>query len=75
MRHMADGRRGSNADTMLGPLIFLLVVAGIVYWLFKASRSNEEPDATMEELRRQYARGEIDDEEFDFRRKKLRHHR
>ena len=72
---MADGRRGSNADMMLGPLVFLVVMASIIYWLFKAGRSNEETDAAMEELRQQYARGEIDDEELDFRREKLRQYR
>ena len=72
---MVDGRLRSNADTMLGPLVFLFVVAGIIYWLFKDGRSSEETDAAMEELRRQYARGEIDDEEFDSRREKLRQKR
>ena len=60
---------------MLGPLVFLVVMAGIIYWLFKDGRSNGETDAAMEELRRQYARGEIDDEEFDTRREELRQYR
>ena len=29
---------------MFGPLVFLLVVVGIIYWLFKDGRSNEESD-------------------------------
>ena len=64
---MADA--GTTLIPMFGPLVFLLVVAGIIYLLFKDGRSNEETDAAMEELRRQYARGEIDVEEFDTRRK------
>ena len=60
---------------MLGPLVFHPVVAGIMYWLFKAGRPNEETNAAMEELRRQYARGEIDVEEFDTWRQKLRQYR
>ena len=60
---------------MFGPLVFLLVVAGIIYWHFKAGQTNEEPDAAMDEVRRQYARGEIDDEEFHSRREKIRQER
>ena len=70
---MADA--GATLIPMFGPLVFLLVVAGIIYWLFKDGRSNEETDAAMEELRRQYAEGEIDDEEFNSRREKLRQYR
>lgn len=70
---MAD--TGTTLIPMFGPLVFLLVVAGIIYWLFKAGHSNRETDAAIEELHRQYAQGEIDDEEFDTRREKLRQYR
>lgn len=65
---------GSEAALILmfGLLVFLLVMAGIMYWLFKTGRSNKETDSAMEELRRRYAQGDIDDEEFASRREKLR---
>ena len=57
---------------MFGLLVFLLFVVGTSYWLFKNRGSGEETDPAMEELRRQYARGDIDDEEFKSRREALR---
>jgi putative membrane protein len=46
----------------------------LVYWLTTArgTRTDSgEPDAALATLREQYARGDIDDEEFDHRRSRL----
>lgn len=67
---MADS--GGALILMFGLLVFLLLVVGISYWLFKSRGSGEGMDSAMEELRRQYAQGDIDDTEFESRREKLR---
>jgi putative membrane protein len=63
-----------GAVMMLMMLVFWgLVVAGIVLgirWLARQGRQ-EPPDRALEILRERYARGEINKEEFDARRRDL----
>lgn len=54
----------------VGPLIALVGLAVGGYLLYGAV-SGPENDAAIEELRRTYARGEIDTEEFEERRERL----
>ncbi|MFO7926350.1 MAG: SHOCT domain-containing protein [Halobacteriota archaeon] len=57
---------------MLIPLVFLLVLIGGGYLVFRRgidSRSARDP--AIEELRKAYARGELSEEEFDDRRRRL----
>lgn len=57
---------------MLVPLIFLLILFGGGYLVFRrASESQTSRDSAMEELRTAYARGDLTDEEFESRRDKL----
>ncbi|MDG5777133.1 SHOCT domain-containing protein [Haloarculaceae archaeon H-GB2-1] len=57
---------------MLVPLVFLLVLFGGGYLIFRrltGSQSSRNP--AMEELRTTYARGDLTDEEFEARRSRL----
>ncbi|THE63997.1 SHOCT domain-containing protein [Salinadaptatus halalkaliphilus] len=51
----------------------LLIVIGIGYLIYQSlgTETTEQTDEALEQLRRVYARGEISDEEFERRRKKL----
>jgi putative membrane protein len=53
-------------------LLFLAVVVGAGYLAYRALTDGDDAtDPAMEELRTAYARGEIDDEEFERRRERL----
>lgn len=57
-------------------LLWTAVVVGgpllLVYWLVTRSQSTGHPkDQALEVLREQYARGDIDDEEYERRRERL----
>lgn len=57
----------------LVPLLFLAVLVGGGYLLFKSLQSDlPNHDRAVEELRMAYARGDITDEEFEERRERLR---
>lgn len=54
-------------------LVILVVVVTLVYR--RVEGEEREPDAALEELRVAYARGDLDDEEFERRRERLREER
>ncbi|WP_132061212.1 SHOCT domain-containing protein [Halorussus amylolyticus] len=57
---------------MLVPLIFLLIVLGGGYLVFRRmSETQTSRNPAMEELRMAYARGDLTDEEFEARRDRL----
>ena len=57
---------------MLVPLIFLLILLGGGYLVFRRmSETQASRDPAMEELRTAYARGDLTDEEFEARRERL----
>lgn len=57
---------------LLVPLAVLLVVLGAGYLLVRrVTDSAGSRDAALEELRHAYARGDLSDEEFETRRRKL----
>lgn len=57
---------------MLVPLIFLLILLGGGYLVFRGmSETQTSRDPAMEELRTAYARGDLTDEEFEARRNRL----
>jgi putative membrane protein len=57
---------------LLGRALTLLVVLGVGYLIYRALTGSEGgPDEAMAELRLAYARGDIDDEEYERRRKTL----
>lgn len=57
---------------MLIPLLFLLVLLGGGYLIFRrVSKTQMSQNPAMEELRRAYARGDLTDKEFEARREKL----
>jgi putative membrane protein len=62
---------GFGGGMFLWPLVLLLVIAGLVYWATRRGKEDEGEDRAMRLLREQYAKGEIDDEEFEERRSKL----
>lgn len=79
---MSAGTHGAGAfggPFMFAPFGFLLVLlllgAG-VYLLYRTTQSESgsaesSADAALETLRRRYAQGEIDDEEFQTRKERL----
>ncbi len=56
---------------LVGQLLVLTVLVGGGLLLFRALTDRESDDSALAELRRSYARGDIDDEEFDRRRARL----
>jgi len=57
---------------MLVPLIFLLILLGGGYLVFRRmSEAQTSRNPAMEELRTAYARGDLTDEEFEARRERL----
>lgn len=57
---------------MLIPLLFLLVLIGGGYLVFRRmNKAQTAHNPAMEELRTAYARGDLTDEEFESRRDKL----
>ena len=52
-------------------LLFLLVVVGLGYALYRGIEDADTSDQARSELRAAYARGDIDDEEFRRRREVL----
>lgn len=55
-------------------LIFLVVLLGVAYFLYRSlvgQRRAAAMDPALEELRHAYARGELTDEEYESRREKL----
>jgi putative membrane protein len=83
---MMDGHYGPMMDggsaTAVSPLwgigmmlVFLLVLLGVGYFLYRAlvQQGRVAPtDPALEELRHAYARGELTDEEYETRLEKLR---
>lgn len=70
--HMWNGTGAAWMWLLMG-LIPLLVFLGFGYLLYRAVRQHNGigQDTALEELRVAYARGEISDEEFEERRKRL----
>lgn len=71
---MTDGN--SSGWMMLMPIGFMTgmggLIAGVVYWVTrKATPATRDEDSAMTALREQYARGEIDNEEFERRHDQL----
>ncbi|SEP15707.1 putative membrane protein [Halogranum amylolyticum] len=57
---------------MLVPIIFLLILLGGGYLVFRRmSETQTSRNPAMEELRTAYARGDLTDEEFESRRERL----
>lgn len=75
--HMWDGGMWGGTGTpwpwLVMWLVFLAVVIGLGYLLYRALRgpTGRETDAALEELRLAYARGDLSDEEFEERRRRL----
>lgn len=56
-------------------LVGLIVLVLVVLGRGSQFQSSDEPDRALAELREPYARGELDDEEFETRRRRLREER
>lgn len=57
---------------LLGRVLTLLVVVGVGYLLYRAlTESGDGADEAMDELRLAYARGDLNDEEYERRRERL----
>lgn len=76
---MGGGMGGTWTYGFVGPFLGLLVMGVIVYVLWTAvnggnDRMNHQrtTNDAMETLRARYARGEIDDDEFEERARRLR---
>lgn len=69
--HMGEGMWFGVAGwlMMLVPLLFVLLIGYFIYTLGTTETNGD--DSALETLREAYARGDIDDEEFDRRRRKL----
>jgi putative membrane protein len=54
------------------PLLFLLLLAGLVYLVYRLLTDEGGEDAAIDELRTAYARGDLTDEEYEDRLERLR---
>ncbi len=69
---MMNGGWGGGLPFVGGALGLLGLVGGLIYWaLRRGDASSRADDSAMETLQRRYARGDIDDEEFQRRRERL----
>ncbi len=59
------GFGGNGMFFGLGPLIFLGVIAAIVYLVFRERPPREREDSALDIIKRRYARGEITKEQFE----------
>ncbi|WP_158854544.1 plastocyanin/azurin family copper-binding protein [Halorhabdus sp. CUG00001] len=72
MMNGRNGGWGSGVPFIGGALGMAGLVGGALYWaLGRGDRPPERDDSAMEALQRRYARGEIDDAEFQRRREQL----
>ncbi len=62
----------TGADTALIALLVLAVMAGLFVWLRTRSQPNTTTTSPLELLKERYAKGEIDQKEFDEKRKDLK---
>lgn len=76
---MGGGFGGMWGVALVGPLFGLLVAGGLLYVLWNAITGGHDSDGhpstddpAMETLRERYARGEISDEEYEERARRLR---
>ena len=74
--HGAGAMGGPFMFAPLGFLLVLLLVGAVGYIVLKSTRSGTDAsetraDRALETLRRRYANGEIDDEEFQMRKERL----
>lgn len=74
--HEAGAVAGPHGFAPFGFLLVLAVVGALGYLLLQSLGDSEDPgeskpDEALETLRRRYAQGEIDDEEFQARRDHL----
>lgn len=73
--HMWNGGAwgGTGSTWLVGWLVMLAVVGGVGYLVYRAVRhpTDRGTDPALEELRTAYARGELSDEEFEERRRRL----
>ncbi|MDL5362311.1 SHOCT domain-containing protein [Halalkalicoccus sp. NIPERK01] len=56
---------------LLWMVALVAIPVALIYWLVDGDRTASEGDGALAHLRDRYARGEIDDEEFETRRAKL----
>ena len=54
------------------PLLFVLLLAGLLYLVYRLLTDEEGEDSAIEELRTAYARGDLTDEEYEERLARLR---
>lgn len=66
--HGWDGFTGTG---FLVWIFFLAIALGIGYLLYSAAGTDSGSDPALEELRAAYARGEVDTEEFEERKRRL----
>jgi hypothetical protein len=70
---MGGSRGGWGGVPFVGGALGMLgLVGGLLYWATgRGDTPPESDDSAMETLQRRYARGEIDEEEFQKRRERL----
>ncbi|MFC4246025.1 plastocyanin/azurin family copper-binding protein [Natribaculum luteum] len=72
MMNGRNGGWGSGLPFVGSALGVLGVIGGVLYWArHRKDTRSENTDSAMTTLRRQYARGEIDEDEFQRRRERL----
>ena len=54
-------------------IVFIVLLGLVIKYLAAGGTASREADSPLDILKKRYARGEIDDEEFERRRKPLEH--
>ena len=52
-------------------IFWILIIVGIFFLFQNMSKGNSDKESPLDILKKRYARGEIDEEEFERRRKEL----
>ncbi|MDJ0770819.1 MAG: SHOCT domain-containing protein [Ilumatobacter sp.] len=60
-------REGGDGPRFLFPLVLLLLIGGLTWWLIRRRRGDRGPESALSTLQDRFARGDIDRAEFEHR--------
>ncbi len=64
---------GGGFGMLLWPVLLAIFVAFIIYFISKSEAQTRSGEDALDSLKKRFARGEIDQSEYDIRRKTIEH--
>ncbi len=64
---------GGGFGMLLWPVLLAIFVAFIIYFISKSEAQTRSGEDALDSLKKRFARGEIDQGEYDIRRKTIEH--